>query len=173
MANSFSNTTKAIEADSFYSSVVILSIVIILLSAWINWFMNARISVFETSVENMLNFSSEEITKTQFLAGARPVSTKQRKLIASFAGNSSKRIKRGQKAFVHFKDKKKNRTKKFQAVVKETKWDPKKKMSIVKLIVSYNDTLPDLKAKYMLGFVNIEVGYTTPANIAIKAVGID
>ena len=173
MANPFSNTTRAIESDSFNTSIIVLCVAIILSIAWANWFFNGKISITATSMENTVAFSKDETIQSLFLSGSRPVKIKKRKLSASFVGQSSLKIEKKQNAFVYFKDKQNNKTKKFKAIVQRVKWFPKKKINMVELVVFYNDTLPELLKTDMSGFVEVELGYTTPANIAIKAVGMD
>ena len=96
MARPFSLTMRSMETDHPKTVMAVLSIAILVVCAWNIWFFCAKISVYEMSINAMVDEHPEKIIPS-FSGPGRIVETRQNHIIASFPIRMKNRIARGQR----------------------------------------------------------------------------
>jgi len=138
---------RALRVDSFRPSRIGLFLAIVLMAALIAWFFTAKVTLFENSVSIQL--------------------AEDGRLLATFTPEGMKRIRQGQNATLHLDPIADQPAESLPAMVFETQFDSTE----VVILIKTADTPESFKSGKLSGRVEVEVEYTTPAQLLLRVSG--
>jgi hypothetical protein len=147
MSLQFSRSLRALRVDSFRPSRIGLFLAIILMGGLIAWFFTAKVTLYENS------------TSLQFSEDGR--------LMANFTPEGMKRVRQGQTAMLHIDAGTDQPAESLPAMVFDTQADS----NVAEIMVKSNDVPESLKKGTLSGRVEVEVEYTTPAQLLLRVSG--
>jgi len=160
-------------ADDFRLSMIGIVVAVLLLAVWGSWFFKAEIALFKTSRKAYVTEKTH--VESSFPAGStRAVKTMTRTIIAEFDGEVAGSVRPGQEAVVILKNTVGPNSTTLPASVVNVETDPDANIVRVELAARL-DSEAQQKKEICDGkacLVKIEVGQTTPANLALQASGI-
>lgn len=160
-------------ADEFRLSIIGIAIAVFLLVAWGSWFFKAEIALFKTSRKAYVTPKTH--VASSFPEGStRAVKTVTRTIVAEFDGDVAGSIREGQEAVIIIKNSIGPNSVTFPASVSDVAANPESNTVRVNL-AAHLDPENQKKKEICDGsacLVKIEVGQTTPANLALQASGI-
>jgi hypothetical protein len=147
MSLQFSRSLRALRVDSFRPSRIGLFLGIILMGGLIIWFFTAKVTLYENS--DSLQLSEDG------------------RLMATFTPEGMKRIRKGQSAMLHIDAAGEQPAESLSAMVFDTQRDS----NVAEILVT-DAQLPDgLQTGSVDGRVEVEVEYTTPAQLLLRVSG--
>ncbi|MGQ4806996.1 hypothetical protein NKDENANG_00334 [Candidatus Entotheonellaceae bacterium PAL068K] len=155
MATPFPRTVQALQATDFRRALVTLSLLIVIVGLWFAWFFLAKITLFDIS--EPMPVSGDEI------------------LVANFPFKTSGRLQRGQTAFVQLTGNTGTAVGPVPALVTEVEERPDIGKVQVTLFVFWALATSVPPQNGLMGQVEIEVEYVSPATLVLRTVkdGLD
>jgi hypothetical protein len=147
MSLQFSRSLRALRVDSFRPSRIGLFLATLLMGGLIAWFFAAKVTLYENSVSLQFNEAG--------------------RLMATFTPEGMKRIRQGQTAMLHIDAGTDQPAESLPAMVFDVKADS----NVVEILVKSNDVPESLKTGNLSGRVEVEVEYTTPAQLLLRVSG--
>jgi|WetSurMetagenome_2_1015567.scaffolds.fasta_scaffold394069_2 hypothetical protein len=147
MSLQFSRSLRALRVDSFRPSRFAMFLAILLMGGLIAWFFTAKVTLYENSAS--LQFSEDG------------------RLLATFTPEGMKRVRQGQTAMLHIDAGTDQPAETLPAMVFDTQVDS----NVAEILVKSNEVPESLKTGNLSGHVEIEVEYTTPAQLLLRVSG--
>ena len=171
MANPFSRTTRAIQVDNFYVSLIGLSVATILALAWGWWFFKSEVTMYETS--QAISVTNKESLETQFVDdGPRTKTFRKRIVTANFQTEALQRIRPGQGALLRLDGRLGKQAGAIPAIVLTVDRPDGKRLGKVELLTMMDADAPNPFETGIGGEVKVEVEYVTPAILVMRASGM-
>ncbi|MDM8560046.1 hypothetical protein [Candidatus Parabeggiatoa sp. HSG14] len=173
MATPFSRTTRSLDTDNYYISLIGLGIAILLAIVWGNWFFTATITSYEVSqkvyVTDKEDFVSQFPKKGR---GVRVQLVRRRQILAEFPQKAIENIHPGQLAYVRLKGKIGKQAGPIPATVTNVKGAIGLEKGKVELRADINADAQNPFKKGEALNVKIEVEHVTPATLVLRASGL-
>jgi hypothetical protein len=147
MSLQFSRSLRALRVDSFRPSRIALLLAILIMGGMIAWFFTADVTLYENS------------TSIEF--------TEDGRLMATFTPEGMKRVRQGQTAMLQIDAGADQPAESLPAMVFDTQADS----NVAEILVKSNEVPESLKAGNLSGRVEVEVEYTTPAQMLLRVSG--
>jgi hypothetical protein len=147
MSLQFSRSLRALRVDSFRPSRIALFLAILLMGGLIAWFFTADVTLYENS------------TSIEF--------TEDGRLMATFTPEGMKRVRQGQNAMLQIDAGADQPAESLPAMVFDTQADS----NVAEILVKSTEIPESLKAGNLNGRVEVEVEYTTPAQLLLRVSG--
>jgi len=147
MSLQFSRSLRALRVDSFRPSRIGLFLGMLLMVGLIAWFFTAKVTLYENSTS--LQFSEDG------------------SLMAKFTPEGMKRVRQGQTAMLHIDASTDQPAESLPAMV----FDAQADSNIAEILVKSTDVPDSLKNGNISGRVEVEVEYTTPAQLLLRVSG--
>jgi hypothetical protein len=147
MSLQFSRSLRALRVDSFRPSRIGLFLAILLMGVLIAWFFMAKVTLYENSAS------------LQF--------TEDGRLMANFTPEGMKRVRQGQTAMLQIDAGTDQPAESLPAMVFDTQADS----NAAEILVKTNEIPESLKTGKLNGRVEVEVEYSTPAQLLLRVSG--
>ncbi len=147
MSLQFSRSMRALRVDSFRPSRIGLFLAIILMGALIAWFFAAKVTLYENSAS------------LQF--------TEDGRVLATFTPEGMKRVRQGQTAMLQIDAGTDQPAESLPAMV----FDIQPDSNVAEILVKSAEVPESLKTGNLSGRVEVEVEYTTPAQLLLRVSG--
>jgi hypothetical protein len=147
MSLQFSRSLRALRVDSFRPSRIGLFLAILLMGALIAWFFAAKVTLYENSIS--LQISEDG------------------RLMATFSPEGMKRIRKGQLATLQIEAANEQPAESLPAMVFDTSPDS----NVAEILIKSNEVPESFKQGNPSGRVEVEVEYSTPAQLLLRVSG--
>ncbi len=147
MSLQFSRSLRALRVDSFRPSRFALFLAIVLMGGLIAWFFTAKVTLYENS------------TSLRF--------TEEGRLMASFTPENMQKIRKGQTAMLHIDAGGDQPAENLPAMV----FDIQRDSNVAEILVKAIEVPESLKTGNLSGRVEVEVDYSTPAQLLMSVSG--
>jgi hypothetical protein len=147
MSLQFSRSLRALRVDSFRPSRIGLLLAILLMGGLIAWFFTAKVTLYENSAS--IQFSEDG------------------RLMATFTPEGMKRVRKGQTAMLHINSGTDQPAESLPAMV----FDIHRDTNAAEILVKTNEIPESMKTGNLSGNVEVEVEYTTPAQLLLRVSG--
>ncbi len=145
MSISFSRSTRSLNSDSYYVSLVALIIAAIVLAAWSAWFLFAQITLYETSREYTI--------------------TREGAVLAKFSTEQMPRLRPGQSARVSYQIPKVDTPRILTAIVMDTPSRPQNRLAADTARLEIQGQAPK---EGQIAEIQIEVERLTPMALVLR-----
>ncbi|HZQ09490.1 MAG TPA: HlyD family efflux transporter periplasmic adaptor subunit [Anaerolineae bacterium] len=144
MAIAFSRSLRALNNDRFRPSLIVLSITLVLLAAWVTWFVFGSVPIYETS-------NTFSVAANGWLS-------------VTFPADALARIEPNQKVSVQIQNDKTSTT--YTGIVYQVAPTAGKQSGTAQVLLDSNQLLP----QNLKGQVRVEIDKLSPLNYALRAV---
>jgi hypothetical protein len=147
MSLQFSRSLRALRVDSFRPSRIGLFLGILLMMGLIAWLFTAKVTLYENSAS--LQFGEDG------------------RILATFTPEGMKRIRQGQTGMLHIDEGTDQQAESLPAMVFDTQSDS----NVAEILIKSGEVPESLKTGNLSGRVEVEVEYTTPAQLLLRVSG--
>jgi hypothetical protein len=148
----FVRTQRALDVDHFWTTVVLVPLIAMLIGAWLVWLFNAQIAIYEVSQVATLR-TADMVT-------------------ASFAAAALERVRPNQRALLHLDGFADRQDEPLPMQVINIVGRPVEGSIEVRLRILPDDTLALPLQRGLKGTVEVQVGHMSPLQLFLQAMGI-